>query len=118
MDPLIFKRIQEATPENILEVVTLLPSSARMINPEMWGDIALKVEIAWSTTSELLEDKKSELAKIELQNLQESKSVAEAKLKTAAREEYKEVKKLENKLTHLKELVRIAKQNQRTAQGI
>ena len=81
----------------------------RPISPGVWIDSAQKMNALKQDETELLHRMQQDVAKMKLNFLKESKSVAEVKLKIEATDEYKFMKDQESKISMVEENVRIAK---------
>lgn len=81
------------------------------LDPDVWLDGAAKLNIFLSDEFDKLAESKQKVAIIKLSFLEgsEKKNVSEARLRTEATEEYKEMKKLESRCGIIEEYIRIAK---------
>lgn len=93
--------------------------SKRMLNPELWAGIALRLEWNQGYEHEILEDLRQEVAKLKLQILQkqEKKNVSLADAEVEANDLNKKFRLQGHKVTRIDEFVMLAKNNSKLAGG-
>jgi hypothetical protein len=79
------------------------------MGPDVWVDAAQKLNVLLSDEHDKLFNLQQQVAKKKLELLKDSKSVAEARIKTEASEEYREYQLQKAKVDRINEFIRIAK---------
>lgn len=106
--------------DNILQVIDEAGIAGRTLNPQMWLDIAHRLQVLLGAKANALEDMRQEVAKKKLEFLadMDRKNVAAADAMVEATDIYRDMKKLEWEVKRIEGFTNIAKLNARTAQGI
>lgn len=112
--------MQDITADSILEFFKTAVSENKALNPQLWADAAMKLNICLIDEEDKLHELRRKVAELKLQYLDamEKRSVADAEARTEATEMYQEMRRQESKVARIEEFIRLAKLNQRTAQGI
>ncbi len=100
---------EKRTTQSILETLKRIVENKEILNAEYWADAALYLEILIGDEHQNLLELQQEVAKLELEALMDSKSVAAAKLKIKATDKYREMRRQELLIKQVDEYVRIAK---------
>lgn len=114
------ENIQEkVTTDTILDFLKRGVELRRVMNPDIWLDAALKLEMLQGDEHLKLEDMRQAVAVMKLAVLkaQEKKNVAAADLEVEASGEYREFRLQDHKCDRIDEFVKIAKINARSAGG-
>jgi hypothetical protein len=101
--------MEKVTIDLILNWLKEAVEAKRPISPLEWLDAAQKLNALKQDETELLHKMQQDVAKTKLYFLGESKSVAEAKLKTEATDEYKFMRDQMDKIEMVEEQIRLAK---------
>lgn len=110
-------------PEKVNEILAFFKEgveSRKVLNPELWSDAALKLNLYRGDEEGLLHELRRKVSekKVSLLDQMEKKNVSEVELRVAATKEYEEMKNQETRCEQIEEFIRLSKLNQRTAQGI
>lgn len=106
------------TADTILSWLEDAVESKRMLNPQIWLESAMKLNILLGKETNTLEDMRQVVAEKKLEFLEKMKgNVSAAKAMTEATDGYKAMKKQEAKCKRIEEFVRLSKIQARSAQG-
>ena len=97
------------TTKGIIAVLKEIVENREKLNPEAWVDGALALNLLVGDEHEKMVELQQKVAQMELEALQNSNSVAAAKLKVKSTDEYKEMRRQELLIKQVEEYIRIAK---------
>lgn len=106
--------------DTILDYFKTAVGENKALNPQLWADAAMKLNICLIDEEEKLHLARRTVAEMKLKYLDamEKRSVADAEARVEATQEYQDMRRQESKCARIEEFIRLAKLNQRTAQGI
>lgn len=114
--------MSEATPlitsDFILSEMKRYVEEKRILSPEIWIDSAHKLAVLLGDEEIELYELQQVVAKMRLNFLETSNSVAAAKLKTEATDEYRKYKIQEARVKQIEEYIRVAKLRARISSGL
>lgn len=93
--------------------------SNKVLNPEMWSDAALKLNLYRGDEEGLLHEKRRKVAekKVALLDQMEKRNVSEAELRVEATEEYADMRNQETRCDQIIEFIRLSKKNAESARN-
>src|SRR5262245_58215436 len=99
--------------ETILNFLKNAVANKTPLDPKLWIDVALKLNIHLGDETDKLEDLRQRVAQIKLGYLeaQDKRNVSEAELRTEVTDEYVAMRKQEHKVDQIEEFIRVAKIN-------
>lgn len=100
---------EKITTDTILNQLKEWVENKHPISPNIWLDASSKLNALKQEETELFHQMQQTVALKKLKLLKESKSVAEAKIKIEATDEYRFMKDQEDKIERIEEQIRIAK---------
>ncbi len=103
--------MNEVTIEVILSTLQEWVANKRNVDAKLWVEKAQELNIFLFDEYDKLAEAQQKVAALKIMSLdaQEKKNVSEATLRVEASDEYKEMRKLENKIKNVEEMIRIAK---------
>jgi hypothetical protein len=104
--------------DTILNSIKEAVEAKRQLNPDIWLDAAFKLNVLIGDENDVLLTRQQEVAKKKLEFLTAGDTVAAAKLKVEATDEYREMHRQKMKVAQIEEFIRISKIQARAAQGI
>lgn len=101
----------EITSDTIIEYLKEAVEQKKNLNPNIWIDAALKLNLLLGDDIAVLYDLQKKVAEIKLNFLSQSekRNVSEAKMRVETTEEYREMKLQESKCKRIEEFIRLAK---------
>lgn len=106
---------EKVTIDFILNVLRTYVEERHPIGPEMWVDGAQKLNTLISDEHRKLWDLQQKVAQQKVEFIEEGDSVAKAKAKIEASDEYRDMKIQEARIGQIEEMIRIAKIQARMA---
>lgn len=109
----------EINADTILEFFQTAVTENKALNPQIWADAAMKLNICLIHEESRLHDARRNVAEMKLRFLDsmEKRSVADAEARVEATKEYENMRIQESKVARIEEFIRLAKLNQKTASG-
>lgn len=101
--------MEKRTLETVISDITNMVENRVPISPQLWLQSAQFLNLFLEDETNKLYDLQHKVANFKLNTLPVCKSVAEAKLRTEATEDYRDMKKQEAKIEQIIEYIRISK---------
>lgn len=110
--------MEQNTVDSIMGSLKIMAAEKRQLNPEIWLDAAEKLVVLLGDEHDKLFTLQQKVSETKVGFIDSDKSVAEAKIRTEATEEYKEMLSQKAKCVRVEEFIRLAKIQARMAMGL